>query len=502
MARSPGRPTAEAATVILLALGFGAWAAVASRWLHPHLTRNADEATYLQQGAVLASGHLTAAPPGDLRAFQPWFATVRDGRYVFKYTLVWPGVLAFGRVLGTPRVGGFLAAAAAVVGVYLLAREILGSHRRGLAATVLVMVAPLVAFDATTFLPYVWFSALWTFTAWAVLRAARSRHPGFALAAGALAGLTFFARPYEALFVLAPFGVWLLWDGRREVGALARRVGWIVVGTVVPLAVFAVTNDALTGSPVRTTLTAWDPLDRPGFGPRRILGTGPPQIDFTVRDGIVGLAKHTVHLQWWSAGGVVLAALAVGGLVVGWRRRGVVPLAAVVVTLALGLVAYWGPYSTASLWPDFARSLGPFYLMPMLVPLAILAVEGLAALRSRAPAFAVVAVVLLVAITGVNTGRALDLNLDVRRARDRHFEALDGVDRSRRVLVFVPSWSDYLGTGPNGALVNTRSNPRVLYANASTPEAEQAVIAAFPDRIPYRLVRDGRTTTLTEVTRR
>ncbi len=216
MARSPRRRTAEAAIVGALAVGFGTWAAVASRWLHPHLTRNADEATYLQQGAVLASGHLTATPPGDLRAFQPWFATVRDGRYVFKYTLVWPAVLAFGRVLGSPRVGLFVAAAAAVVGVYLLAREILGSHRRALAATVLVMVAPLVTVDATTFLPYVWFSALWTFTAWAALRAARSRRPWFALAAGVLAGLTFFARPYEALFVLGPFGVWLLWDGRRE----------------------------------------------------------------------------------------------------------------------------------------------------------------------------------------------------------------------------------------------------------------------------------------------
>ncbi len=199
---------------------------------------------------------------------------------------------------------------------------------------------------------------------------------------------------------------------------------------------------------------------------------------------------------------MVLGALAVGGLVVGWRRRGVIPLAAVCVTLALGLIAYWGPYSTASLWPDFARSLGPFYLMPMLVPLAILAVEGLVALRARSQTFAVVAAVLLVAITGVNTVRALDLNLDVREARERHNVALDGIDPSRRALVFVPSWSDYLGTGPNGALVNTRDNPRVLYANASSPEVEEAVIAAFPDRVPYRLVRKERTTTLTELTRR
>src|SRR3954466_817467 len=100
----------QAGTVAALAVALGAWAAVASRWLHPHLTRDADEATYLQQGATLASGHLTAAPPGDLRAFQPWFATVRDGRYVFKYTLVWPAVLAVGRILGSPRVGLFAAA--------------------------------------------------------------------------------------------------------------------------------------------------------------------------------------------------------------------------------------------------------------------------------------------------------------------------------------------------------------------------------------------------------
>jgi len=489
----------EAGTVGMLAAALGVWAVVGSEWLHPHLTKNADEATYLQQGAALASGHLTGPAPGDLRTFQPWFGVVRDGRYVFKYTLVWPAVISVGRVLGSPRVALFLAAVAAVVGTYLLAREILGSHRRALLASALFTVAPLTAFIATTFLSYLWFSALWTFAAWSTLRAARTRRALTAVVAGLLAGTAWFARPYEAIFVLGPFAVWLVWDGRRELGALARRVGWIALGAALPVAVFLATNARLTGSAFTSTLTLWDPLDRPGFGARRILGSGPAQVDFGPRDGVVGMAKHLALLQWWSAGGVVLGVLAVVGLVAAWRRRGIVPLAAVMVTLPLALVYFWGAYAVSSLWAGFLRPFGPFYVMPLLVPLVILAVEGLAWLRSRSTAWVVAVATVLVVITGVNLARALDANLDARRARERHYDALDGVGRTKRALVLVPTWSHFLGTGPNGALVNFDADPRVLYANQLGGESDIDAVEAFPDRTPYRLERRGRTTKLDEL---
>src|SRR5262249_13779033 len=176
-----------------------------------------------------------------------------------KYTLVWPALLAVGRTLGSTQVALFVAAAGAFTGTYVLAREVLSSHRRAFVAAVLFAIAPLTWFLATTYLSYVWFSALWTFAAWGVLRARRSW--AYPLAAGLLGGLSLFARPFEALLVLAPFVVWLVWDGRDAPGMLASRIGWIALGAAAPLALFAASNAALTGSPFRTTLTMWDPLD-------------------------------------------------------------------------------------------------------------------------------------------------------------------------------------------------------------------------------------------------
>ena len=79
----------------------------------------------------------------------------------------------------------------------------------------------------------------------------------------------------------------------------------------------------------------------------------------------------------WTLGGVVLVGLALYGL---WRNRragaAVWSIVAIGLSFVIGYAFFWSPYSIVKLWPG-ARTMGPFYHLPLLIPLAVFAAAGL-----------------------------------------------------------------------------------------------------------------------------
>lgn len=134
-----------------------------------------DEPVYVVQAKTLLRGDLTL--PGDQARFhQPFFTGLRGDRLVFKYTPVWPAVLAASNILfGSMRLALGLTAAGAVVAMALFTHELTGDRRRATAAAALLALCPLFILHSALFLSYVFSLLCSLLFGWALLRGLRRR---------------------------------------------------------------------------------------------------------------------------------------------------------------------------------------------------------------------------------------------------------------------------------------------------------------------------------------
>jgi hypothetical protein len=477
-----------------LACALGAWAVLGSMWIEPNLSSNADEHTYAQQAWTVAHGRLSVpSPQGKLAsAFRPWFAipTAHHG-WVLKYNVVWPAVLAMGDAVGVSRLGLGLAAVGFVLGLFLLAEAVLESRSRALLATGFVVLAPLTIVQSTTVLSYISFGALWTLAAACLVRGSRSHRPIELAGAGFLSALAIIARPFDGVVVLAPFylwGAWVLWRTRRH-AAPVRSVG-IVAAAFAPVGIAQLAYDkVVTGSWLTMPFSRWSPKDGLGFGQRGLNPDGSNTIHFGPRDGIRVMRLHIQALNGWSLGGVVLLVLAVLGFVQLYRRRvkGSVPLALVAFAIPVGYVFGWGALEIATVYRD---RYGPFYVLPVLVPLAVFAAEGIAFLWSRWRVVSAVALCAMVPLSAITLDRSLSVSIAERDATNPVYRLLNRAEhRHDPSLVLLPGafvghlihnrFSHGLGPGTH-----------VLYA-IEPPGESLPLVTAFPKRTPYRLLPCG-----------
>ena len=365
------------------------------RWF-PYLSKNNDEAVYLFQADLLREGRLTL-PTAELGAsFRPWMSGVLGDRTVMVFPPGWPMALALGALaLGSFKVVGALAAVFGIMGVSLLAGELLDDRRWALVAGAFVGLSPLMLVLSGTVLSYPFALGLGSVAGAMVLRAVRLDRPRWLAVAGAAAGLLLATRPLDAVLVAVIFGVHLVWSWRRRLVDVARGVGWAVAGALPFVVIVAVSNRRVTGSPLTFPLQANGGDNRMGFGLRSISAGArvyvvTPAVMQRTTGRLLGEMPH------WTLGGLVVAPLVVWGAVRLWRRRpATVPLLIVfAVAFPVAYFFYWGSYFV---WVG-RRDYGPFYYLPMLVPLAVATADGLAGLARRSRIAALVVAVGLVAM--------------------------------------------------------------------------------------------------------
>ena len=195
----------------------------------------------------------------------------------------------------------------------------------------------------------------------------------------------------------------------------------------------------------------------------RQLTTGSPAVSYTWQRALWAAQRNLGALPGWVTGGTILAALAAMGLYRFRRSAWAWALAAVIVTVPLGYLFYWGNLLVVA----GRRSIGPHYYLALLVPLAVLGSVPLAAFsrRRRAGGALIVAAVL------VGTG----LSILPKVQLDRRHVALH--NRERRILdsahlqnavVFLPNEQ------PDGAWL---MHPRPSFMN--DPDLRQSVLFAL-----------------------
>ena len=189
-------------------------------------------------------------------------------------------------------------------------------------------------------------------------------------AAGLAFGVGFFARPFDALLFALPFVAVLAWR-LRDRRALARTAG-LVRWAPIPALDLAY-NARTMGSPLTLPFTVTGPLRH-----HRVRAAGRvrrPHVHLQARRRPARPGQEPAvvpELVVRRRRGVRPRRVAVVAVRSGWRRAPWVwALAGVAAVVCLGYVFFWSPSSMSMRWPG-VQTLGPFYHLAVLVPVAIL----------------------------------------------------------------------------------------------------------------------------------
>lgn len=435
--------------LVALAILGGALAVGCNAVVFPYHSANSDEGSYLTQAETLSRGHLfTNAPAVGTRSFRPWLAVQRNGSFVFKFTPVHAGWLAASdAVFGSPVVALAVIAAADVVLLALLVRALGASHRAALLAGVLLAISPAWFLQSGTYLPYLSGLALLLGAATCVVHGTRAGRGGWFVAAGAVWGLAFFSRQYDAVLLLVAVGVagaFTLWHNRVPWRTLARRAVWFGVGAAPLLILLGLYDKAATGSALRLPFNLITRSDGIGFGAHRVQPHD-PLIYYTPRTAIHATVLTVRDVLEATAGSVLLIGLAA------WAvcrkrlpgRRFLLALAGIWV---VGFFLFWGTYAVTVL-SDINRLLGPIYYMPLIAALVALGALALDELGSRRRALAGVLTASVVVISlGVGWFMARDNLRGTRLRRAAAHEIDRGLPaRQRSLLLVTPVRGPFVG---------------------------------------------------------
>ncbi len=495
---------------LMIALGLLALAATISMaWFIservPHLE---DEIAYLFQARTFARGALWAPPPPIHSAFFVPFTLIFDDKWLGKYTIGWPLVLALGERLGAGWLVNPVIGALTVALVYALGRD-LYNRRIGLLAGLLALSSPFFLIQSSIFMSHA-SACLWlTLLMWAWLHLDAARDSGrygmaWSMLGGFALGMLTLTRPLTAFASALPFAVALAaraGQGRTRFLRAIRTYGPLVIVAGMVAALQPLYLTLTTGSPTTNLYTLIWPYDRLGFGPD--IG---PYGGHTLRQAVIntrqGLHLWASELFGWPHMSWVPLVL---GLIFGIRqsqqghREWPFLLAGPFVGLVVIHMAYW----------IGAQVYGPRYYYEGHAGLAILAALGLDgavrlvislvgrlfkraitaspgaptdafSLSSNWPVFA-----LLAGLIALNATCYLPTRLEewhglyniTREPLDR----LMMLRESDRVLVLVRGrrWVEYAAFF---SLDSPWLDDPILAAHDISPNLTAAIIALYPDR--------------------
>ncbi|HEX7096503.1 MAG TPA: hypothetical protein VF183_11515 [Acidimicrobiales bacterium] len=470
-------------TLVIAACAAGAAVAI-NRWLFPLYSANRDDHIYVAMAKVLRHGHVTLA--ADEWPFRPWATGLVDGHIVFKYAPPWPSVLALGDILGSTLVGLGLSAAAAVVAVRALALEVVRDRTTALVATVLLVCSPVFLVQSGTYLPYLFSLTLGAASSALLLNGVRTASAVRLGLGGAVAGVALFARPFDAALLLVPVVIAVLVTSRRT-GSVRANALAMAAGVAPLLALDLAYNWLVLGSPFKLPFSVTGSADAFGFGHRGVFESSTLPFDFG--DGLSGAG---VSLQWlpsWLAGGPVLVALGVWGLIALLReapRPARWAVASWIVIVPVAYVFFWGPWAMTHNW-DGVQMFGPFYHLPIVVPAVVFGAHGLRMLAARSWSATGIILAVMVAFTVWSLPDKIDLN---QETTDQYRAVQRAVDRAdlHDAILFLPLRGDggFLSITPFLEYDPGLDAP-VLYAEDCGTSANLAVLDDHPGRDGYRL---------------
>lgn len=269
---SPAMIAAWLALVISLAGGWAAYRVAVDVFdAMPHLE---DELAYTWQARVIASGRLALPSPEYPREFLVPFVVDYQGLRFGKYPLGWPVVLALGVVFGVRTLVNPVLAALGVWFSFRLGQRLFG-NAVGVLVALLTATSPFFLLNSGSLLSHplglllsVAFALFW----FDVVDGGgqgkiTGRRAWLAVSgAGAALGALALTRPFTAVAVALPFGVYGIYRLVTGPADIRRRiVGVGLIAGAIALLHFA-WQWAVTGDPFLNPYELWWPYDKIGFG--------------------------------------------------------------------------------------------------------------------------------------------------------------------------------------------------------------------------------------------
>ena len=450
-----------------------------------------DEHSYLTQGQIFASGHMSVPAPAHEELFQVDHV-VFDEVVRSKYPPGWPALLAVGWVIGAPWSVNPIVGVLTLALLYGAARRLYGDGA-ALASVLLVGASAFFALNAASFHSHTSALLFETAYAYAVLRGAASledkkatpaRSLGWAALAGIAIGCLFLTRPVDAAIAASAMVVFFRWP--RFI--VASAVSAAAVSTL-----FFAYDAVQFGSPLRTGYAAYEPI---------LLELWDPSVGISISPKhLIDPRVYWYHLGWyldlatWSVPGFLL--LGGAGLLrplrKAWRARiPVEKLQQERFVSALAIAHFLFVFLQES---GLGDAYGPRYLMPLVLPLGIAAGGSWVRLcawvkeHPRLPsagAFTRASWVALLALVAVGAARTGELT-EERHEDNAHRGALYrqvremGLDRA---VVIVKGGSPTL----LARNLSVFDGP-VLYVSTARPSvrgmSNEDVARLFPDRATY-----------------
>ncbi|MCK8497075.1 glycosyltransferase family 39 protein [Myxococcus fulvus] len=311
-----------------------------------------DEQAARFGGQVLASGRFLVELTDPLEAFPTLYLYVKDG---MGSSFEWLGLQvawALGELTGTGSLIFSLAAAVPAVAVAWVATRRLGPAW-GAVGALLVLLSPMSALlSMTSHAHLLSRAALSVAVVFFVL--AEERGGRWWLGLGLMSGVSFLCRPFETLFFLAPFYLWVLWRLVRRELPVGACLGGLVLGWMPALVAFLAFNHAVTGDallPARVSMYTF---------PAKLTQNDSSMLE---RFG-ANTSYNTLMLAVWFLGPVGLLLVGVGA---SWDRLTKLLLSSVLALLGLALF-----HDNHGI-----HSVGPIHYSECAPALALVAVHGL-----------------------------------------------------------------------------------------------------------------------------
>ena len=271
-----------------------------------------DEMVYQFQARTLASGHLTAAPPPDPKAFEHLFLGIYKGHWFGQYNFGHPLFLAIGEILRAIDLVDPILTGILVMAVFLLAERLFG-RQAAMVSAVLAAISPMFISTGATLLSQNSATPLILFSVITALVAASSGRFVHAFFSALLLGAAAWSRGQEPVLLgLCPMILIVL----RIIRGPSRinLIAGITAGAVLSIGPLLLLQWHLWGNPFWTNYQAywWGYLNTPlrspyGFGP------APWDILHTPAAGLKSLIQNLIRLDSFLIGvplALVLAAIA------------------------------------------------------------------------------------------------------------------------------------------------------------------------------------------------
>ena len=455
-----------------------------------------DGASYRFTAMTLADGELVANAPPVATSFRIPLVFVQDGRRFGQYYPGYPALVALGSRVGAEWLVNALFGGALIAGTFWLGRRTYG-EATGVLAAAIVATSTLLLSLTTTYLSHVCGSALFLLAVLAATSPGECRPWVRGIVAGALFGWGAAVRPYTAVLLAVPFGLWLLWRVRERPAYGFRLLGAFVLAALPWAGVILGWNRLLMGDWFASAYDirwAHHALGFHEIRPHALFLPGEIVDHYSPRIAWIATSRQLVRLAETlsfhpSLGWGLLAVPLLGALRLG--ARGAL-LAAAPLVLIGGHFLYPGTMGIS------ATQLGPRYYSEALPALAIVIAAPLAALVARLPApravgTTVLALVLLGgAVLGVpaEAKRVAAFHADPTLGPNRELERfVDGLDDEPRLLLV----DDATYHGTSALLVHgpDLSAPNLI-ALYREPDVNRELLDGFPGRSAH-LVRWDRT---------